>query len=149
MRFDEVSNIYFTLFVSAEWVGTIRLPGGKSCVLAVRETPSTTLFRPLTTTLPVAEIKQCLRSYFRLDDSLADLYQEWSKADDRLATIAKCIPGLRILEQDPFECLISFICSSNNNIPRITKMVNAIRANYGEELLTIGDEAYYSFPSME
>lgn len=139
----------FCLLVSAEWVGTIRLPDGRSCVLAIRETPSTTLYRPLTTTVPIADIEEYLRSYFRLDDSLADLYQKWSKADARLAAIAKCIPGVRILEQDPFECLISFICSSNNNIPRITKMVNAIRANYGEELLTIGDETYYSFPSME
>jgi len=134
---------------ATEWVGTIRLPDGRSCVLAIQETPSTTLYRPLTTAVPIVDIEQYLRSYFRLDDSLADLYQKWSKADNRLATIAQCIPGVRILEQDPFECLISFICSSNNNIPRITKMVNAIRANYGEELLTIGDEKYYSFPSME
>lgn len=141
--------LFALLFASAEWVGTIRLPDSRSCVLAIRETPSTTLFRPLTTTVSVTEIEQYLRSYFRLNDSLEDLYQKWSKADKRLATIAKCIPGVRILEQDPFECLISFICSSNNNIPRITKMVNAIRANYGEKLLTIGDEAYYSFPSME
>ncbi|CAJ1947413.1 unnamed protein product [Cylindrotheca closterium] len=134
---------------ATEWVGIIRLPDGRSCVLAIRETPSSTLYRPLTTTVPTADIEQYLRSYFRLDDSLGHLYQKWSKADDRLATIAKCIPGVRILEQDPFECLISFICSSNNNIPRITKMVNSIRANYGEELLTIGDEKYYSFPSSE
>eukprot|EP00980_Cylindrotheca_fusiformis_P029368 scaffold23456_cov144-Cylindrotheca_fusiformis.AAC.2 len=125
------------------------MAGGDSAVIAIQETPETTLFRPLTTTTSVADVSVALKEYFRLADSLEDLYQSWAMADDRLATIAKCIPGVRIVEQDPFECLISFICSSNNNIPRITKMVNAIRANYGEPLITISDETLYSFPSLD
>jgi N-glycosylase/DNA lyase len=125
------------------------MAGGASAVIAIQETSKTTLYRPLTTTTSVEDLSSALREYFRLADSLEELYQSWSDADERLAEIAKCIPGVRIVEQDPFECLISFICSSNNNIPRITKMVNAIRANYGEPLITIADETFYSFPSME
>ena len=48
----------------------------------------------------------------------------------------------------PLECLISFICSSNNNISRITLMLDRLRSNYGEELYkheTLG--SIYSFPS--
>ena len=143
---------------ATEWVGTIRMTDGLSVVLAIRETPSTTLFRPLTTNVSNERLFAFLYDYFRLasnddDDSsssLTKLYQEWSKADERLAIIAKCIPGVRIIEQDPFECLLSFICSSNNNIPRITKMLSAIRANYGDHLLTIGNDLeFYSFPSLE
>lgn len=41
--------------------------------------------------------------------------------------------------QDPVECLFSFICSSNNNIPRITLMLDKLRRSYGELLLKIGE----------
>lgn len=148
---EGIPHLTLDLYLSpiAEWVGTIRMAGGDSAVIAIQETPETTFFRPLTTTASVEDLSSALRDYFRLEDSLEDLYKSWSEADERLATIAKCIPGVRIVEQDPFECLISFICSSNNNIPRITKMVNAIRANYGEPLTIIGKETFYSFPSME
>ena len=45
------------------------------------------------------------------------------------------IPGVRIIKQDPWECLISFICSSNNNIPRITSMLQSIRQTYGQPII--------------
>eukprot|EP00041_Stephanoeca_diplocostata_P021132 m.486433 g.486433 ORF g.486433 m.486433 type:complete len:98 (-) comp21743_c1_seq33:10-303(-) len=59
------------------------------------------------------------------------LYNTWAKKDMRLKTVAKCIPGLRILRQDPTECLVSFLCSSNNNISRITQMLAKLREQYG------------------
>ena len=40
-------------------------------------------------------------------------------------------PGLRVLRQDPLECLFSFICSSNNNIARIAQMIEALCVTYG------------------
>jgi N-glycosylase/DNA lyase len=131
---------------ATEWVGTIRSPT-TSVVVAIRETPTTTLYRPLTKT--TCDLQQVLCKYFQLQHSLKDLYQAWSKADSRLATIAKCIPGVRIVDQDPWECLVSFICSSNNNIPRIAKMLSAIRKEYGTALVTIGNQTFYSFPSCE
>lgn len=53
--------------------------------------------------------------------------------------------GIRILKQDLFEVLISFIISANNNIKRITLILNNLRANLGENT---GDNVY-SFPSYE
>ena len=137
---------------ATEWVGVIRVRSDLSIALAIRETPTTTLFRPLSFYPSDLNLKAIMWEYFQLNDSLDKLYNSWSKADARLATIARCIPGVRILDQDPFECLLSFICSSNNNIPRITKMVDAIRREYGEPLLTEADgspETLYSFPSLE
>lgn len=114
--------------------------------------------------MTTTRLHQYLQSYFQLDAApLQPLYQEWSHACPRLATIAQCIPGVRIIDQDPWECLISFICSSNNNIPRITKMLGALRREYGRPLLKIpisnnknssdkdnGNEVleFYSFPSL-
>jgi len=137
---------------ATEWIGVIRVQADLSIVMAIKETPTTTLFRPLSPYPSDLDLKSLLWEYFQLKYSLIDLYDSWSQADPRLATIAKCIPGVRILDQDPFECLMSFICSSNNNIPRITKMVDAIRREYGKPLLTTMDgspETLYSFPSVE
>jgi len=133
---------------ATEWVGVLRLPSGESVALVIRETPSSTLYRLLKAPSNV-DIPSFLHDYFQLNETLADLYQQWSKCCPRLKTIATCIPGVRIVDQNPWECLVSFLCSSNNNIPRITKMLNAIRREYGQELVTIGDEVFYSFPSLE
>lgn len=56
--------------------------------------------------------------------------------------------GIKILRQDFFECLISFIISANNNIPRIQKIINTLSRLYGEKITFNGME-YYSFPSPE
>ena len=61
----------------------------------------------------------------------------------------KVVPGVRILRQDPFECLISFICSQNNNIPRIIKNVDAVRTTFGEPIATKYDFTWHSFPSFD
>ena len=47
-------------------------------------------------------------------------FQEWSKVDPVFQTIALNYPGVRMLRQDPVENLFAFICSSNNNIQRIS-----------------------------
>lgn len=131
---------------ATEWVGVLRPKSGDPLVVCIKETADTTLYRVLN---GPAEGKEMLRNYFQLQHKLKPLYEQWSIEDPkRLAKIAQCIPGVRIVEQDPWECLVSFICSSNNNIPRITRMVNAIRRNYGEPLVTIGNETIYSFPSF-
>jgi N-glycosylase/DNA lyase len=163
---------------ATEWVGTLRLrlfDSTESIIIVIRETPTTTLYRSLTT-IPSSnnnnneeELRRALLDYFQLETSLPKLYEEWSLNCPRLAVIAKCIPGVRIIKQDPWECLVSFICSSNNNIPRIHKMLANIRKEYGRPLLTIptididydgnDDQSitttlqqyyqFYSFPSLE
>ncbi|NJD02425.1 MAG: DNA-3-methyladenine glycosylase 2 [Ruminiclostridium sp.] len=56
--------------------------------------------------------------------------------------------GIRLLRQDPWEALISFIISANNRIPMIMKVVAAISNIYGEEL-TAGGKSYYTFPGSD
>ena len=52
------------------------------------------------------------------------------------------------LSQEPFECLVSFICSSNNNISRITQMLQRLRQAFGPHLCDVGGEPYHAFPCV-
>jgi len=135
---------------ATDWIGTLRdSVSGTSIVVAIRETPETTLFRVVSAPVDF-DVRSFLISYFQLAEaSMEELYATWSKKCSRLRAIAHHIPGVRIVDQDPFECLISFICSSNNNIPRITKMLAALRQEYGEPLVRFGGDTLYSFPSAE
>jgi len=56
--------------------------------------------------------------------------------------------GIHILNQDIFECLISFIISTQNQIPRIKKIVAALSQRYGK-MCKIGDKTLYAFPTAE
>jgi len=130
---------------ATEWVG----PFGPFHVLSIRETPLTTLYRVLrdvstnnTTPCPSGKMQLLetqLKNYFQLSIPLTPLYHSWSQNDksDRLTRIAEVILGVRVLQQDPIECLFSFICSSNNNIPRITLILSRFRSTYGNFLLEL------------
>lgn len=54
-----------------------------------------------------------------------------------MKVLGAIIPGLRVLRQDPWECLVSFITSSNNNIKRIIQCLQKLRERYGPYLCTV------------
>ena len=56
--------------------------------------------------------------------------------------------GIHILNQDPFETIVSFIISSNNNIKRIEKIIEKLCSLYGKEI-RYADTVFYSFPTFE
>ncbi len=56
--------------------------------------------------------------------------------------------GIRILNQDLWECVVSFIISASNNIPRIKKIISTLCELYGDEISYLGN-IYHSFPSAE
>ncbi|CEP61665.1 8-oxoguanine glycosylase OGG1 LALA0_S03e08042g [Lachancea lanzarotensis] len=87
-----------------------------------------------------------LRRYFRLEVDLAKLYMEqWLTQDHRFA--GKNPNGVRILSQDPWETLVSYICSSNNNIARITKMCHALCTHFGNPVGHYDGVDHFSFPT--
>ena len=90
---------------------------------------------------------QILKDYFQLHISCQQLMLKWSKQDKLMASNASS--GVRILKQDPVETLIAFICSSNNNIPRITLMINKLCACYGTLLGDHCNKEFYSFPQLK
>ena len=74
-----------------------------------------------------------MRDYLRVDDDMDAVYAALSE-DEWLAGAVKQHRGLRVLRQEPWECLIGFICSANNNIPRITANVEDMALHYGSAL---------------
>ncbi|VDD86227.1 unnamed protein product [Enterobius vermicularis] len=84
-----------------------------------------------------------LKKYFQLEVPLQELYKTWSENDlyfkQVLAANEENLTGVRILAQDPFETLLAFICSSNNNIKRITRMVEKLCELYGDKATIVSD----------
>lgn len=84
------------------------------------------------------------RGYFDLDRDYAAL-RHGINADPLLKEAMDTCSGIRILRQDFFETLISFIISANNNIPRIRGIVERLCEHFGQPR-SIGGEKYYTFP---
>ena len=93
-------------------------------------------------------IEEICKNYFDLDTDYAQIKNELSKIDDNLKQGIQYGDGIRILKQDLWETIISFIISANNNIPRIKKIIERISEKYGNKLELDG-ETFYSFPTVE
>lgn len=92
-----------------------------------------------------------LVEFLRLDSgtSLTSMLKEWSKCDPVFKKKSSHCKGVRVLRLDPLEALVSFICSANNNIGRITKMVQTLCTNFGRHVAEIDGHGYHSFPTLE
>lgn len=88
-----------------------------------------------------------LKNYFNLHHDLSKLYKQWAEADPNFRKRAPGFAGVRMLNQDAWEALVGFICSSNNNISRISQMVHKLCLYYGPYIGTIGDEPCHDFPT--
>jgi N-glycosylase/DNA lyase len=92
--------------------------------------------------------RHTLEHYFRLDFDLTNLYTGWSEDENFREKAAWC-QGVRLLQQPALETLVAFICSSNNNIIRISTMMNRFCKQYGQCLGTIAGHTFHSFPSLQ
>ncbi|KAH7889422.1 DNA glycosylase [Phlebopus sp. FC_14] len=136
-------------------------------VVCLRQSPEALLYRsvfpeghlsPTQEAVREAETLAWLKDYFQLDVDLVKLYDEWSSRDTVFRALRSRFPGIRMLRQDPWENLVSFICSSNNNIARITKMIHALCKHCSPPLLSLvppesasdtspESVTYYPFPA--
>ncbi len=94
---------------------------------------------------PQSWLDSLLKSYFRLDDDIKAIYSE-IKADPRVAEMVDLYPGLRLLRIEPWECLISFICSANSNIPRIHQNMEALAETFGDSV-SMNGQSRHAFPT--
>ncbi|HEV2138755.1 MAG TPA: DNA glycosylase [Nitrososphaerales archaeon] len=86
-------------------------------------------------------------NYFRLDEDLDHILASMAK-DEVITKAIEKFYGLRLVRQDPWECLGSFVLATNANIPRIKKMVSSVCSRHGEPTRFEGG-AYHGFPSPE
>ncbi len=94
------------------------------------------------------DIKQICIEYFDLNRNYEEIKDTLSKIDKYLYDSINYGEGIRILNQDLWETIISFIISANNNIPRIKGIIERISKAYGNKMVWKGKE-YYTFPTVE
>ena len=82
--------------------------------------------------------------FFRLDDNFEKISNEL-KNDNYVRTALKMFPGLRLIRQNPFQCYISFIVSSNSNIPNIKSRLQNLCKTFGRRKIVDGRE-FFLFP---
>jgi N-glycosylase/DNA lyase len=88
-----------------------------------------------------------VQRYFALDVDLAEVSRCIAK-DSQIKAALKRYEGLRLVRQEPWTCLIGFICSIQKNIPAIEQMLTKMSAKFGEKKVFDGKE-FYLFPSVE
>ena len=93
-------------------------------------------------------IEEIVRFYFDLDRNYEEIKAQLSNIDKYLKTSVEYGKGIRILNQDLWETIISFIISANNNIPRIKGIIEKISKKYGTEI-EWNEKKYYTFPTPE
>ena len=123
------------------WIGVI-----KDAVIKVRIEDNKVIFTGKV--LGNQDFKKIVYDYFDLNTNYTDYKNELSKIDEYLRESIKFGEGIRILKQDLWETIISFIISANNNIPRIKKIINAISSTYGKKIV-FEEKEYYLFPTPE
>ena len=84
------------------------------------------------------------KEYFDIERNYAEICEGFSP-DENLKRAAEEYYGIRILKQEPWEALCSFIISQNNNIPRITGIISRLCESFGEKI----NDNDYSFPHYE
>lgn len=94
------------------------------------------------------DIKQLIEYYFDLNTDYEKMKQKLSNIDEYLKISVEYGKGIRILNQDLWETIISFIISANNNIPRIKGIIERLSQKYGNEIEWNGQK-YYTFPTPE
>ena len=94
------------------------------------------------------DIKEILTNYFDLNRDYSEIKEKLSKIDENVNLSIQYGEGIRILNQDLWETIISFIISANNNIPRIKGIIERLSQKYGKEINWNG-EKYYTFPTPE
>lgn len=89
------------------------------------------------------------KDYFDMDRDYSEIKNKLLEKDDKLKDAIESMWGVRILNQDFFETLISFIISQNKQIPHIKKIVADISAKFGSYKGIYGGVDMYTFPTLE
>ncbi len=90
------------------------------------------------------EYENIWRNYFDMDRDYDEIKIKVSENDEIMKKAVEYAGGIRLLNQEPYECLLSFIISQNNNIPRIKGIIGRMAEKYGKAC-----DGEYLFPVLE
>ena len=140
--FECGQSFRFELAADGWWQG---VAGGK--MIAVRNDDSFLYIKGASE----EDVRNYWVQYFDLDRDYGVLKKDFAAADPYLAEAVEVGGGIRILKQEPFETLISFIISANNNIPRIRGCIERLCRNFGEPIACPWEKGkiFYAFPTPE
>ncbi|MCK9478418.1 MAG: 8-oxoguanine DNA glycosylase [Firmicutes bacterium] len=93
------------------------------------------------------ENEQLAKEYFDIEKDYSEMKKRL-QCDEVMAKAISAGYGIRLLKQQPWETLVSFIISANNNIPRIKKIIELLCQTFGNEIMKDGVK-YHTFPSAE
>lgn len=116
----------------------------KNAVLNVKKINNEMIFRGICN----KDISEVVKQYFDLDRDYQEIKSKLSKIDIYMKASVEYGNGIRILNQDLWETIISFIISANNNIPRIKGIIERLSEKYGKEI-EWNNKKYYTFPTAE
>ncbi len=95
------------------------------------------------------DYKSIWADYLDVQRDYSGLKTRLSSHDDIMKRAVEYGSGIRLLHQDPWETLISFIISQNSNIPRIKKCIESLCSNFGKSIGEYRGQERFSFPSAE
>jgi len=121
--------------LGGRWYGVVR---GK--VIKIKQVGDKLWFQ----SFPGRVNEDFIKRYFRLDDNLPFILSEINK-DEHIRKAIQHSYGLRITRQEPWECLVSYICATYKNIPAIKEMIHNLCRQFGEKIVFNG-HSFYTFP---
>lgn len=130
-RAEEVQGTRYEMIAGQRYLEAVSL--GRECLLSCSE----------------KEFEDFWRGYFDLDGDYGAYISRINPRDSYLLEAAGIGWGIRILRQDLWETLVSFLISQQNNIVRIRRCIEHICERYGERRVSESGKMYYGFPRPE
>ena len=96
---------------------------------------------------PETKNRQYIERYLRLDDNLPAIFSQINK-DPHIDQAINRFCGLRLVRQQPWECLVSYICATYKGIPAIKTMIQNISRCFGNKITYDGTD-FYTFPKPD
>jgi N-glycosylase/DNA lyase len=93
------------------------------------------------------EFKNWEQHVFRLDDDIENILSAFAN-DLILSKAIRMYPGLRLMRQDPEQCMISFACASNTNIGMIRRMLSNLCRKFGNPI-SVDGRKFFTFPTAD
>ena len=112
-------------------------------VIKVKKDANTVIFK----SVGEDNLEELVTYYFDLERDYEQIKKNLAKIDENMKKSIEYGNGIRILNQDLWETIISFIISANNNIPRIKGIIERISNTYGKEII-FDNKSYYTFPTV-